>query len=396
MNSSPAAKTSASPISPASNSSGYDKCGTEAPSLLTAKLAAVDAAERVLDLSGDSQDALMPGAVSPAGSTEYVYESCEEDEDVVSSSMKHVSPAAVRGGGVKSSCNGGVSSMRLRTLTPADVGACLHDFSVDVGSVLALPADVARGLLARYAWSREKLERAYFGSGEGEGCRSMLPATSPTASGLPKSCGLCLGELVAPGFALRCGHTFDKACWAAYLLSIVTERGQGCALACCPAHADGCTEPVTNTAVTALASVAVAERWRRFELRQFVHASRGMAWCPAPACSAAVVAPGARGGNDSGGLSSGDGRHNVANLRTAACGACGMRFCFLCSREAHEPASCAHVEAWALKCGAESQSAGWIVAHTKKCPACGVRVEKNQGCNHMRCKNAGCGHDWCW
>jgi len=36
----------------------------------------------------------------------------------------------------------------------------------------------------------------------------------------------------------------------------------------------------------------------------------------------------------------------------------------------------------------------WLRANTKKCPKCGVNIEKNQGCMHMRCTK--CRHEFCW
>jgi ariadne-1 len=42
----------------------------------------------------------------------------------------------------------------------------------------------------------------------------------------------------------------------------------------------------------------------------------------------------------------------------------------------------------------ESETANWILANTKKCPACNARIEKNHGCNHMHCKL--CKHEFCW
>jgi hypothetical protein len=42
--------------------------------------------------------------------------------------------------------------------------------------------------------------------------------------------------------------------------------------------------------------------------------------------------------------------------------------------------------AWNEKCANESETANWILLHTKKCPKCTSRIEKNQGCNHMHCK----------
>ena len=51
---------------------------------------------------------------------------------------------------------------------------------------------------------------------------------------------------------------------------------------------------------------------------------------------------------------------------------------------------------WLEKCNNESETVNWILANTKKCPLCMVRIEKNQGCNHMTCRNKGCKHEFCW
>ncbi len=336
-------------------------------------------------------------------STEYVYESGEEagsppprGKVTAAAAAAAASPQGGSGGDAGGGGGGGGGGARRasgqRTLSLADVERELAQLSAEVGAVLALPADVARGLLARHGWSRERLcERVFEGAadaGGGGGGGGAAPAAAP-----PFVCGLCLDACAggADAAALRCGHSFCVRCWAAYLRAALDAGGAGAVLARCPAHADGCDEPVTAGAVAALAPAAAAARWRRFELRAFVAASATLAWCPGAGCSAAVQAAAGGGGGGGGGSGGGGG-----GGRTAACGACGARFCFRCAREAHEPASCVAVEAWAAKCGAESASAGWIVAHTKKCPACGVRVEKNQGCNHMRCKNTGCGHEWCW
>jgi ariadne-1 len=62
--------------------------------------------------------------------------------------------------------------------------------------------------------------------------------------------------------------------------------------------------------------------------------------------------------------------------------------------EGHEPCSCAQLAEWSLKCVNESETANWILANTRKCPACTARIEKNQGCNHMTCRQ--CKHEFCW
>lgn len=62
----------------------------------------------------------------------------------------------------------------------------------------------------------------------------------------------------------------------------------------------------------------------------------------------------------------------------------------------HMPATCENMKEWDSKEQADAANANWILANTKQCPnaKCKKTIEKNQGCNHMRC--AQCGHDFCW
>lgn len=45
-------------------------------------------------------------------------------------------------------------------------------------------------------------------------------------------------------------------------------------------------------------------------------------------------------------------------------------------------------------CKENEESLKWISEHTKKCPSCGIDIEKNKGCNHMTCKH--CKFEFCW
>ena len=82
-----------------------------------------------------------------------------------------------------------------------------------------------------------------------------------------------------------------------------------------------------------------------------------------------------------------------SGITTVKC-TCGHPFCFRCGEEAHEPCGCAQLAEWAQKCQNESETANWILANTRKCPACSARIEKNQGCNHMTCRH--CRYEFCW
>ncbi|CAO2150042.1 unnamed protein product [Urochloa humidicola] len=61
--------------------------------------------------------------------------------------------------------------------------------------------------------------------------------------------------------------------------------------------------------------------------------------------------------------------------------------------QAHRPVSCSMVRAWLAKNKSDSETANWVLVNTKLCPNCHKAIEKNQGCNHMRCV---CGHHFCW
>jgi len=77
-------------------------------------------------------------------------------------------------------------------------------------------------------------------------------------------------------------------------------------------------------------------------------------------------------------------------------GGCGNYFCTGCPLESHRPAPCATAENWLGMSGDEARTRQHILETTKECPGCHVRIEKNEGCMHMTCKQAGCGHEFCW
>lgn len=64
----------------------------------------------------------------------------------------------------------------------------------------------------------------------------------------------------------------------------------------------------------------------------------------------------------------------------------GHKFCFGCSGQDHQPATCAIAKLWLKKCADDSETSNWISANTKECSKCRSTIEKNGGCNHMTCK----------
>lgn len=114
--------------------------------------------------------------------------------------------------------------------------------------------------------------------------------------------------------------------------------------------------------------------WKQF-CKSFTDNNRAIKWCPEPGCEYCI--------------------ENVCDARLfdVTC-FCGTSFCFNCEKISHQPCNCEMYQQWVEKACAESENVKWIMANTKKCPACRKAIEKNQGCNHMKC--VACNHEFCW
>ncbi len=72
---------------------------------------------------------------------------------------------------------------------------------------------------------------------------------------------------------------------------------------------------------------------------------------------------------------------------------CGHEFCFSCLGAPHAPAPCDIAQAWTARSSKDTTEL-WLLAQTKPCPKCNVRIEKARACNHMSCSK--CRHQFCW
>lgn len=110
----------------------------------------------------------------------------------------------------------------------------------------------------------------------------------------------------------------------------------------------------------------IADRFDRFLLESYIEDNNMVKWCPSkPHCGNAIRVEG----------------DTYCEVECT----CGLQFCFNCSFEPHSPCSCLIWDLWLKKCSSESENVNWITAHTKHCPKCHKPVEKNGGCNLVRC-----------
>eukprot|EP00948_MAST-09A_sp_MAST-9A-sp1_P000038 g38.t1 len=212
-----------------------------------------------------------------------------------------------------------------------------------------------------------------------------------------KECEICGDEdldIETECYALGCGHYFCLDCWKQYLTQAI-RSGPRCVSATCPkCECDARVDdkvyrdillPATRKkssmdTSTALSLVSaqdrdVWDRYTRYSFNNFVIANKRLKWCPGRNCDHIIYASGA--------------------VRDVFCQHCGYSCCFKCGHnEAHLPVRCEYLAKWMEKCRNESETANYILSHTKPCPKCGTRIEKNQGCNHMACTQ--CKYDFCW
>lgn len=112
----------------------------------------------------------------------------------------------------------------------------------------------------------------------------------------------------------------------------------------------------------------LVERFDRCLLESYIEENRLVQWCPSvPHCGNAI---------------------RVESESDVLCEVgckCGLEFCFKCLSEAHSPCLCLMWELWDKKWKDESLNMNWIKIYTKNCPSCHKPVEKNGGCNIVRC-----------
>ena len=272
-------------------------------------------------------------------------------------------------------------SQNYECLDEAQLRAHMDSLVADVASVIDQPTDKAALLLRTHQWNKERLIARYFEQPQQLLMRVGLEhydeadderEETMSDSGGTVSCPICDEEYeLRDTYSLGDGHRFCSSCWRDFLTSALAN-GRAVVLTRCPAYQ--CNSLVHDATFRRMCSAAEYERFMHFVLRSYVEDNRSMRWCTHPGCPYALHAL----------------NHTVLSVSCRA----GHKFCFQCQEEWHEPCTCEQLVRWREKNTTESDNAHWIIANTKRCPQCSVRIEKNQGCNHITCRH--CKYEWCW
>ncbi|CAF3363782.1 unnamed protein product [Rotaria sp. Silwood1] len=282
---------------------------------------------------------------------------------------------------------------------------------VETADMLQLPLFTAEALLRHYEWSKESLLQSWIDDPirccEISGVNpplSLLHERGLTTIDinefdtvhLSKECGICLKEFESgvERIVISCDHQFCKDCWKQYLTLKIQEGSVHSIF--CPAV--DCFKFVPNEIIEKCVDQNMARRYLQFDIKAFVDSNPNFKWCPHSNCTLAVQSPIFDRLQSS---------HMREFSKSVNCRN-GHYFCWDCLQEGHEPASCENWKDWFEKIaeikpeelkGTEEEeeiaaNCLWLVTNSKKCPNCSISIQKNEGCNHIKCVK--CKYDFCW
>lgn len=310
-------------------------------------------------------------------------------------------------------------------------GLCAQDLQeakdlmlVETADMLRVPLFTAEGLLRNHEWSKEALIEAWMADPV-SACKNAgvtLPDNHVTGKAELEEkakislksnfrnteiCSICDGEIVYEdvSLSLSCGHEFCRSCWESYL-NVKIKEGKAHNIQC-PGF--DCSSLVPVETIERLVSREMASRYLQFDIKAFVESNPNLKWCPFPGCGQAVRLPSSMLPSSPVAVDSYSSEETEAMI--VDCGK-GHFFCWHCLHEAHAPCSCELWSNWLKKIAEmipkipmtkdvsecpETETVAntlWLVTNSKPCPNCKSPIQKNEGCNHMKCTK--CKYEFCW
>ncbi|CAI9093642.1 OLC1v1029191C1 [Oldenlandia corymbosa var. corymbosa] len=240
----------------------------------------------------------------------------------------------------------------------------------------------ARTLLIHYRWNVDRVLNDFAEKGVEWLCKiAGLSLNTNQEDDLQRSetitCGICFDEVPSRSDSstmMECGHSFCNNCWTEHFIVKIND-GQSRRVTCMAHKCNEICDEESVRNMVRLRDPDLAEKFDRFLLESYVDDNKSIKWCPSvPHCGNAIT------------VDDGD------EYREVEC-VCREEFCFRCASEPHSPCSCLMWESWVIKGQDESETVNYFAANTKPCPKCSKPVEKDGGCNHVRCV---CGQSFCW
>ncbi|XP_023684623.1 E3 ubiquitin-protein ligase RNF144B-like [Paramormyrops kingsleyae] len=191
------------------------------------------------------------------------------------------------------------------------------------------------------------------------------------------SCRLCLGEFPGEAFSKlqSCGCQFCTPCLQQYVQLSIRESGGGPIT--CPDAACGRAGVLEDSEIIRFAPEEQVQLYEKLKFERDVQLDPAKTFCPSPHCQVLCrVTPALAGRPD-----------------PITCPGCRTVFCSVCRGGWQGGHNCSELrplvasdDRWPSGSDADTP--------IKQCPACGVHIERDQGCAQMLCKS--CKHTFCW
>ncbi len=185
-----------------------------------------------------------------------------------------------------------------------------------------------------------------------------------------QQCLICLDEKAMSNFiTLTCTHSFCTECLTHIIDTSIYERSTAqlrCPLPeCARLLNEADIKIITNNNQAKIGAIA------DIQTQEWIAKQPNAKHCPTVNCPYVFL-------NDN------------PQAQTIRCPQCNQRYCSNCLFLHDQKISCRAAES-ERKTNPENQQ--WLQAHTKPCPQCGTRIEKNGGCDYVTCRN--CRHGFC-
>ncbi len=275
--------------------------------------------------------------------------------------------------------NSQIATQEYEILTTSDL---IHKMQIEIEkikSIMVVNGPIARCLLNHYKWNLDELVNNYYDSDDLDAFFQSMGVDNP-ASVMAidpvdpvTDCKICYApfEEVDGTTSFLCGHQFCEFCCGRYFQAKVKNDGEGNRIKC---PDPDCKMLIEDATVLKLIPENVRHQFEVLITRTFVSSNPFLRYCQALGCEFAIKA-------------------NKLEPLLVVC-KCGFESCLQCGEIWHDSIACALLKNWIKSFIEDCESAQWMEKNAKRCPRCAVNIEKNGGCNHMKCK--ACNFSFCW
>jgi len=227
--------------------------------------------------------------------------------------------------------------------------------------------------------------------------KEHTPAKASPDADTSETCLICFDRpLEHSGLSClaTCGHCVCAGCWAAYIQS-TAKSGQPASISCpghkCKASIDlfDAAHVLFNVSSSLCETTTIFNKMVSNELEHYCRQAKIGRFCRSPTCGR-LLTPSTRGTD----FEAGSG-WNILQC------SCGATLCADCpgSERAHPGVSCSRYIEFrenidSGKADSEYASYLYLLQHSRPCPRCHFPIERDGGCNHVRCTK--CRYYFCW